>query len=222
MKKLNGYRTSHRNKWFFIQNGILSIQELSLLEFYADIFDFDKHHQSFGKFPVNFEEIAAVFNCSSPNTVRNWHGKLLKLGFIKRTEAKNIYELSCFLRYISPGVWQGKAAEYAEAEKDQTIGNLLQNFGIDLQQIENKVQNIGKEAENSGTKSPSIALGSFKGESGFIKRDKVETSNKLRTKQDYQKMHTDNPDGLTPDDMRWIDENLVEEVDTEAQDEEEV
>lgn len=212
MKKLNGYRASHRNKWLLIQNKILSIQELTLLEFYADIFDFDKDHQTFGKFPVNFEEIAAVFDCSSTNTVRNWHGRLLKLGFIKRTGTKNIYELSCFLRYISPGVWQGKAAEYAEAEKDQSIGKLLHNFGIELQQIEDKVQNIGKISEDSGIKPSSIALGSSKGESGFIKRHEAEASTKIRTEADYQKMYKDNPNGLEPDDMRWIDENLVEEV----------
>ena len=212
MKKLNGYRVSHRNKWLFIQNGMLSIQELSLLEFYADIFDFDKKHQSFGQFPVNFDEIAKIFRCSSSNTVRNWHGKLLKLGFVKKTGAKNTYQLSCFLRYISPGVWDGKAAEYAEAEKDQSIATILQNFGIDLQQVEEKVQIIEKESQELGTKLPPRALGSFKGESGIIKRKKVMIKQEFRTEEEYQKMYRDNPESLTPEDMKWVDENVKEEI----------
>src|SRR3989344_7385477 len=102
-KKLNGYRASHRNKWLLIEYDILSIQELALQEFYADIFDFDPQHRTVGLFPVNFDEIAQVFNCSS-NTVRNWHSKLLQLGLIKKTGGKNLYQLSCYSRYVTPSV----------------------------------------------------------------------------------------------------------------------
>lgn len=163
IKKLNGYRASHKNKWLFIKHGILSIQELALLEFYADIFDFDpKHNATVGQFPVNFEEVARVFSCSR-NTVRNWHSKLLKLGFIKKTSDKNIYLLSCYSRYTTPSVrFEGEAAVYAKQEADQSIEIILQNFGIDSQLVGGNVQIIGKKASELGSESSSIAISSYK------------------------------------------------------------
>src|SRR3990170_7846696 len=161
-KKLNGYRASHKNKWLFIKHGILSVQELSLLEFYADIFDFDPRHETtVGLFPVNFKEIAEVFSCSQ-NTVRNWHSRLLQLGLIKNTDKKNIYQLSCYSRYITPGRFEGKAAVYAKQETNQSIEIILQNFGIDSQLVGGKVQIIGKKAGELGSESSSIAISSYK------------------------------------------------------------
>ncbi|KKP86218.1 MAG: hypothetical protein UR89_C0029G0003 [Candidatus Roizmanbacteria bacterium GW2011_GWA2_35_8] len=101
MKKFNGYRPTHRNKWKFIQEGILSVQELSLLEFYADIVDFDRKHPNFGLFEVNFEEISQVFECST-GTVRGWNNKLILIGFIEKTSKRDWYKLICYERYIDP------------------------------------------------------------------------------------------------------------------------
>jgi DNA-binding Lrp family transcriptional regulator len=215
-KKLNGYRASHRNKWLFIKYGVLSVQELSLQEFYADIFDFDPQHRTVGQFPVNFDEVAQVFSCS-PNTVRNWHNKLLRLGFIKKTGGKNLYQLSCYSRYITPSVrFEGKAAVYAKQETNQSIEIILQNFEIDSQLVGEKVQTIGKKVKELGSESPSIAISSFKVESSnkdslrIIK--KVIIKQDLRTEEEYQKMYQDNPEGLEPEDMKWVDENVKEEI----------
>jgi len=135
MKKLNGYRLTHRNKWRLIENKILILQELALLEYYADIFDFDKNHSNFGLFMVNFGNFSEIFNTSSDNTIRNWHNRLLELGFIKPTGNKNVYRLTIHDRYLTPGKWEGKASDYARQEKDQSIEVILQNFGINPQSL---------------------------------------------------------------------------------------
>lgn len=198
--KLNGYRASHRNKWLFVRHKILTLQELSLLEFYADTLVFDKDKDNFGLFEVNFRKITEIFQCKSENTVRNWHNKLLKLGFIKITKEKHYYKLACFLRYISTGFWQGKAGEYAELEKNQPIEKILQNFGINLQPIEEKPQPVVKKSIKLASEKSTIALVSSKDNSSYS----------VRTDQYYEKIYREGGYKLLiPEDMKWIDENLM-------------
>lgn len=216
MKKLNGYRPTHKNKWLFIQHGILSVQELTLLEFYADIMDFDKTHDIFGTFKPDFEEISLIFNCKSQNTVRNWHNKLLGVGFVSKTNKKGWYTLSCFERYITTGKWGGKATYYEKLEKDQPIAIILQNFDIDLQNIEEKFQPIANQSqekvETTGN-SNSIALGSsMKDEYRYFPKRTVLIRQEVRPDEEYHKIHQENPEGLTPEDMKWVDENLKEKI----------
>lgn len=215
MSKLNGYRASHRNKWLFVQSGILTIQELSLLEFYADIVDFDKTHQKFGLFEVNFEELRKVFNCKSQTTIRNWHNKLLITGFIKKTNKRNLYALVIPERYINPSVkWQGKADYYAKIEKDQPIEIILQNFGINLHPIGEKLQQIVEETEDLATKNTSIAISSSKDDYSLsiptMKR--VIIKQESRSEEEYRRIYREgNYQYLTPEDMKWVDENISED-----------
>lgn len=212
-KKLNGYRASHRNKWRFIQHGLLSIQEVALLEFYADIMDFDPEHIGFGTVKVDFPAIAVIFNNKSENTGRNWHKKLLKLGFIEKTRYKDIFKLKCHKRYINPGHKQGEASDYAKAEKDKPINTLLQNFGIESQKIEQTTQIIeNKDEEKTETtdKTNSIALISSKDESNLGSK-RVVIRQDVRSDEEYQRIYQEGDfTGLTPDDMKWIDENVSE------------
>ena len=133
MKKLNGYRPTHKNKWLFIKHGFLTHQELMLLEFYADIVDFDQKHEGFGTFVTDFREMEKIFRMSD-SSLRNWHNKLLGLGFIKTTGKQSRYKLACVKRYIEPS-WGGEPNKFASAEVDQSVGFLLQQFGIDTQTI---------------------------------------------------------------------------------------
>ena len=203
LKKLNGYRPTHRNKWLFIQNGILSLQELGLLEFYADNVDFDWNRpSSLGLFEIDFEEIAKIFNRSSDSTIRIWHDKLLKLGFIEETEHKRIFKLACFKRYITPGFWRGEAGKYAESEKDQPFEIITQNFGLNLQTIGEKLQKVGKKNTKTASISPPKALGSYKDKSV------------VKTEEEYQRIWKEDYDcspDFTPDDMKWIDQNIYED-----------
>jgi len=151
MKKLNGYRPSHRNKWKFIEHGVLKVQELALLEYYADIMDFDKHHDKFGHFEVDYKEISIHFN-NTENTIRGWHIELLRKGLIKKTTDKKTYILSCFERYIGSGKWGGKADHFAKLEKNQSPAVMFQNFGTNFQFIGKKSQNIGQKVKKTGKK----------------------------------------------------------------------
>lgn len=209
MRKLNGYRVTHRNKWLLIKHGVLSVQELSLLEFYADIFDFDKDHEAFGSLNVDFSEIAKVFNCKSENTVRNWHNKLLRLGFISKVQKRNVYMLSCFLRYISPGHWGGKASDYAKSEANQSFGIILQNLGLSSQTIEDILQTNEKLDSKLALNSTSKALSSSKDEYKVSQDNVTKSVQNVRSDEEYQEIYKENNyEGLTPEDMKWIDENI--------------
>lgn len=209
MKKLNGYRPTHRNKWKLITTGVLTLPELSLLEYYADIVDFDYRHGSHGLIEVYFDEIAAIFD-NSESTIRNWHKVLLTLGFIQETSKKHILKLTCFERYISPGCWKGKAAEYGEKEKDQPIEIILYSFGINFQTVKEKLQQVKKNIrENSleTDKSSSIAIGSSKVE--YVSNPPTSS---LPNQNDYKKIkEEENFKYLSEEDMKWIDENVHED-----------
>lgn len=205
MKKLNGWRPTHKNKWLLVSYSILTSMELSLLEFYADIMDFDfKHGEKQGLIEVYYDEIAKFFKCSE-NTIRNRHNKLLYLGFINETSRKRIYRLACYERYITPGIqWKGKASKYEELERNQPIEIILQSFGLDLQTIEEKLQNIGKKLKERTVIKPntdSRGLGSSK--DGYKDTPLSHTKDEAEEEIEYQK--------LTDDDMEWIIKNVHEQ-----------
>lgn len=215
MKNLNGYRASHRNKWVFVQNNILTIQELSLLEFYADIFCFDRNKQDFGLFEVNFDELKSIFHCKSENTVRNWHKKLLTTGFIKKTNKRTIYQLTCWERYIVPSaIWKGKASYYTELEKNQPIEKILQNFGITSHSIGENSQPVANNISDLATNHTAIAISSSKDEVSMVGLNKkVVIKQEPRSESEYQKIQQEgNFPTMTIEDMRWIDENAKEEI----------
>lgn len=208
MKALNGWRPTHKNKWLFIKHDILSLQELALLECYADIFDFDNKHTGYSYFEVYFEEIALIFR-KSENTIRNWHNKLLSLGFIEKTTRIHKYKIKTPERYITSGKWKGEADYYAKLEKDQSIEIILSNFGIEYGRDGEKIQPVVKNKASTASKVPSIALGSSKDQS----RDKQVTRGldvkERKSPQEYEEKAKESQlEGLSADDMQWIDESL--------------
>jgi len=227
MKKLNGYRPTHRNKWVFIKYGLLAVQEVALLEFYADIFDFDNRHANYGLLEVEFEDIASVFNCS-PSTIRTWHNKLLDLGFISKTRKKHIFKLTCHERYVTPGYWGGKAVEYEKLEKDQSVEIILQSFEMDFQLLKGKLQHTEKSIKAwavAKAHTDSIAIGSSKVESRLPRDDAdyslvsskgrfievVKPHNNLKTDEEYEEIHRSGRfSSMTVEDMEWIDMNVKE------------
>lgn len=186
MRKLNGYRPTHRNKWRFIQYGILNLQELALLEFYADIFDFDKGHELFGLFKVNFNEVAGMFRCKSANTVRNWHNKLLSTGFIEKTSQNNVFRLKCFRRFIHSGFWNGKVDDYAKREVDQPIEVILQNFDIDPHLVGVNFQPVANKSDILASEINARVLGSYKDESRDYQDNQLKELRSIKTDEEYK------------------------------------
>jgi hypothetical protein len=214
MKKLNGYRPTHRNRWKLIAGGILTLQHLSLLEYFADIVDFDYKHEKYGLFEIDFYEIKQIFNCSE-NTIRGWHKQLLLLGFIEKTTKLHWYKLVCNDSYINQGEKKGRPDEYAKIEKDQPIEIILQSFGLNLQTIEEKLQQIEKKKDKqkvSTTETDSIAIGSSKDEYKNSLVSPFVTSDSPRTMADYKKIKEEMGFKLlNEEDMKWIDENIHED-----------
>lgn len=212
--KLNGYRPTHRNKWLFIENGVLSLQELTFLEFCADLMGFDKNNPGYGLFRVNYGEVKTLFRCKSENTIRGWLKKLLITGFVQKTPERNTFSMSCYPRYITPGRWLGESAKYAHLEKDQPVDVILKNFGIDFQTIGEKTQLIGEKKSISATNSTSIALVSSKVDSS-IPSERFMIRQGPRTEKEYQDLYEEVILGggrLTIEDMKWIDENVTETI----------
>lgn len=198
MNKVNGFRASHRNRWLFVESKVLTIVELSLFEFYIDITDFDPEHKAYGKFEMNLVEIATLFGYSSDNSIRTKHNKLLKLGFILKTEQRNLFELPHLERYIvGKGKWGGKAWEYAGSEKDKSQKDILQSIGINVQPIEINEQPVENKTPNLATNNTSRYLSSSKVHSPIY-----------RTEAEYERLSQEN--GMDISDMRWIDQNLLE------------
>lgn len=215
--KFNGYRPTHRNKWLFLQHGILNVQELAFLEFCADLVDFDKNHENYGMFEVDIVVMTKIF-CKSENTIRGWFKKLLKAGFISKTEKQRYYRMSCHERYINSARWGGRASEYARKEKDQPVGIILQNFGIDLQNIEQEAQSVEKNSIKSDSETEARALISSKVDSGVDQRKILVIKQIPRTDQEYEQIQAEeNFQILSKEDMRWIDENVSEEIDVTDQ-----
>lgn len=207
--QLNGYRASHRNKWLYIRNGLLSVQELALLEYYADAMDFDRSHPKFSLVEIDFDRIARVFSCS-PNTIRNWHKRLLSVGFIRKTSKLHWFEVVCAPRYINPGFWKGEAAQYAEKEKGQPLETILQNFEINLQPIGEKLQPVVNDQEDKAENNPLRVIGSSKYESGLYP-GKIVVEQEVRSDEEYRRIYEEGGyQHLTVDDMKWIDEDIGE------------
>jgi len=163
MKKLNGYRPTHRNKWFLIYSETLSYRALLLFEYYLDIFDFDIHHDTFGEFHVSFSQIRELFRIKSDNTIRSWHDELLATGLIQETNRPHIFLIKNPLRYINPGLkWKGEAAQYASDEKDQSIGYILKKIGSIIQPLVGNTQKIENNSNNIGTNNIPRGIASSK------------------------------------------------------------
>jgi len=221
--KLNGYRATHRNKWYFIQHGILSIQELALLEFYADLFCFNPAQPNYGVFTVKFEEIANVFHCKSDTTIRNWHKRLLEVGFIGTTNNPHVYKLTCCGRYIGQSQKiKGEANKYQLLEQNQPIETILQSFGIDFQSIGKNLQPVGIENDEKtdiSAQTKSLATDSYKDSntpSSIDSHKVVVIKQEVRSDKEYQQIYDDGDyTNFTPDDMKWVDQNVIEKIEIE-------
>jgi len=215
--KLNGYRASHRNKWFLITQKILTPQEFLLFEYYLDLMDFDKSHKdNFSTFEAFLDDIALVFN-KHKDTTRIWHDGLLTKGFIKVADPKRkLYTVKSPLRYVAGNKWGGEASIYAKEEKDQTQEFILENIRF-FQLEEEKTQLKSDEKVDISINIAKNSLGSSKGESIVLSRignkKIVSIKQEVRSNAEYKKIYQDNDfTDLTPDDMKWVDQNIQEKI----------
>jgi hypothetical protein len=187
-RKLNGYRCSHRNKWLLIQSEVLTLQELALLEFYLDIFDFDKYHQNYGLIEVDFSKIVEIFN-TSERTIRNWHNGLLHKGFIRGTGTKKLYSILTPERYLPAGKWAGKASEYSKSEKNCDVSEILKSVSDNRKTLSEKlkpnsqsVKPVSQKLQSQASCKQPKAIGSYKDDVSFtttLSKDDIEWINEI-------------------------------------------
>lgn len=221
MAKLNGYRPSHRNRWLLIKENVLTLQQLTLFEYYIDIMDFDNRHSGYGTFEVDFILLTEIFNNRSANTARNWHSVLLKKGFIKKAGKANIFTITNPERYIQSGMWQGKPEQYVKQEKDQPIEVILRSIGVNLQKNEVHLQNVVKNNSDIDSENISRTLVSSKDNSNVSLNRYVIIKQNVRSDKEYDLL-SNNLNSLSVDDMRWIDQNVAEKIEVTSENEKEV
>ena len=54
---INGFRASHRNKWLLVSEGVLTVAEMVLLDFYIDKMNFSAKSEDVGTFDLDFAEL---------------------------------------------------------------------------------------------------------------------------------------------------------------------
>lgn len=216
--KLNGYRASHRNKWFLITQEILSLQEFLLFEYYVDLMDFDKSHKdSFATFEAFLDDVASVFK-KHTDTVRIWHNGLLTKGFIKIfDEKRQLYTVKSPLKYvIGLTQWGGEASRYTKEEKNQSQEYILENiqfFPPESERILPKSDTPALKSSISTENSLNSSKGNSVVSSPIGSKKVVVIKQEVRSDEEYQKLYQDSGfTSLTPDDMRWIDQNVQEKI----------
>lgn len=216
--KLNGYRASHRNKWFLITKKILTTQEFILFEYYLDLMDFDKSHgDAFSTFEAYLDDVAVVFD-RGEDAVGKWHKGLINKGFIKVFDDKrHLYKIMSPLRYvIGLTQWGGEASGYAKEEKNQNDEFILQNIRF-FQQKEEKNQLNNEENADTSINIDEDSLVSSKGES-MVPRSAdckkiVVIKEEVRSDAEYKKLYEDGDSlDMSPEDIKLADEIVKERI----------
>ncbi|MCX6784279.1 MAG: hypothetical protein NT141_04450 [candidate division WWE3 bacterium] len=215
--KLNGYRVCHRNKWDLLEQGVLTLQELTLLDFYIDVATFDENKPDFGLFKTDFEDLCQIFNYKSDQAIRNWHNGLVSKGFIETTNLTNVNKLICPKRYfLNSLVCKGEANHYQNVEKDQPIEAILQHIRILPQSVGTEFLPIGTEQAESvvtTTSYPSIDIGSSKVVSSTYPIKVVTHQITIRGKEEYELIIKElDLKTLMVEDLAWIDSNSTEMI----------
>jgi len=212
-KKLNGFRTTHRNIWFLLENRVLKPEQLITYEFFVDISGFDFNKEDYGQFEINYEEVAKILGYKSDTSIRNITKHLLDLGLIKKSPTKNNFEIFNISRFLIGKDTNGKAIEFAKNERNESIETIFQNYGINSTLIGNNFQNNGNTTDDLPVKttitSP-IIISSYKDRYiGKIYITPIWKSN--RTVEDYQEIKSQSNYNLEIEDMMWIDNTIQEE-----------
>jgi len=210
--KLNGYRATHRNRWFLITKKILNPQEFLLFEYYIDLMDFDRSHgDNFATFEAYLKEVAPVFN-KKEDAVRKWHNGLLSKHFIKIVDPlRHLYTVKSPFRYvIGKDQWGGEASQYAKEEKEkQNPDFILQNICFFQPQTEN-IQLKSVEKTDISANTTENSLSSSKNNSMVNQYKVVVIPPIVRSEEEYQKMFADNSD-FSIENMKLADECTAEE-----------
>lgn len=130
---INGFRASHRNRWLFVSEGVLTVPEMVLLDFYIDKMNFSAKSEDVGTFDLDFAELE-IYLDRKEKTIRALNKNLLEKGFIKWINP-NKYAVTHWERYIldKKDKTGGLAFKFQKQEYNLPIKSLIQNLGINFQ-----------------------------------------------------------------------------------------
>lgn len=184
----NTYQKLYRNRHVIAQRLELSDQEYRLWDLYLALYDWDKGHtETFQTIDASDRVIANLLNWS-PSKVCRQRNKLINKGVIKN-EARSVHKVTLI------------------PNKETDVASLQLQTAPVKQKIAGMKQSTGITSQNS--------IVSYKDK--YINRGKrVIEKQRVRSDEEYQRIYQENESiGLTPDDMKWIDENLKEVIEIE-------
>lgn len=205
----NGTRTFHRSDFYLVSEGVLTSQELILFEFLVNQMGFDPEHEDrFGVVEVeSYKSLASFLRYSSENAIRPKVAKLVSLGLLIPI-GKRRFRVAEYKRYLAQSVkWGGLATDYTVREKGKSPKEVLQSIGVKVQTVADKVQLIEENSQLLPESSIPRYLSSSKVKSNALEHQQT------RSMEEYQEiMASGQYQGLTVDDMQWIDSQKFQEI----------
>ena len=202
-----GYHRHFRGRFLLIKNGVLTDSEFVLWDYsFSNLADWDKEHEAYGCFEFSLTEIAESLNWSK-SKVSRIANKLRGLGFWQTLE-NGTTQVAGYEIHSNYG-------ELAKKFKIIDLQRYLSNLQFDIAVTEHFLSNQQPKGSkrikqssrvvvaNTETHQSKEALGSYKGDIGFLRSDK-----------EYMRIWKEmgSPPNFTIDDMKWIDLNVKEDA----------
>lgn len=221
--RLKGWHKHFRGRFLLLK--VLTMQEFVLWDLSFSVLA-DWHippRNTYGTFTYTNAEIGHLLNCDG-SLISRRSKKLFKLNLWNKLEDGSI-EVAGFNLNQNVGTLTKELGviDLLTYLANQQVLNVNKHEQIANSQIHNPKENTQSPVQtdvnlhNETSKEPLV---SFKNKFNSNAIKKVIIKGKIRTDEEYQKIYAEgNYNGLTPEDMKWIDENVSEvhevEEDTE-------
>lgn len=183
-KKLKGYQKAPRERFHLLRDGTLNHTEFLVYEFGIAITDWDINHETYGSFEATNLQIALALGWKDDSTVCRIKKSLIHKNVFKKSGERIVV--------VGFEDWQLRTRTSAN---NQPVTANYQELVVSSQESSANLQTNPPE-------TPSYSLVSFKGNVGF-----------LRTDDEYNRIwieQFDSSPSFTPEDMKWIDQNVYE------------
>lgn len=208
--KLIGWYGTYRGRFLLLQSKVLSKEEFILYEASIAFSDWDKDHKNYGTLNLNQKEIEALLGFSAGFVCKYGKG-LVEKGLWQELPNGLVRPLGIELIWVD--VLKEQVKKYKIVNLQTYLAEQQTSIVASQQQVADKQTNAPKD---KGLIYPeAIAdLQSVPSKSDLISFK--DDSFTLRSNEEYQRIWDEmgKPADFTPDDMRWIDQNIHEGPDS--------
>lgn len=193
-RRLNAtYQKVYRNRHVLAKNLVLDDAEYRLWDLLIALYDWDKkHEEDYGTVKATDRGLAELLNWSYSKVCRARNGLLMK-GIIFRRD-RSVYKI------------------FPLPQLNENISLTQQNVAEMQNEISTEQQDIASLQQKQGY-SGNSSIVSYKDKFSIGSHRRVLIKQEPRSESEYQKIKVEgNYTALTVDDMRWIDENIKEEI----------